>query len=477
MIVEKTFTIETRLNQRENQEIIDYARGFNVLYGIALRFAWHRYNNGGHFDRKKSEFNTLLQKKFNINKRMANSVICEVQGTYNALRELKWYQFSQLKTKVRKLYKKREKLEKKVFILKEKVKNNQLSSSSLKYYKRQKAKIFFTNQKINRLRQRMGNVLKELQNKDLGVCFGSKKLFHAQYHLKENQLTSHKVWLEKFRRQRDNRSLFVGSKDEFRRNQLLQLTPIVNSNKGNSFLIQLRKNTKDKQYVRGICSFQYMGGKIAKLVLNQEHGVSYRIIFRGKKCYLQLMVVLEQEAKNCKTRKNFGTIGLDYNDGFIELAETNKTGNLIKLKHIGLEYHGTGNKAKSEIREKVSTIIDYAISVGKDIVIEDLNFKETKAETERAESDNGKVYNKMIHAFDYSRYKKSFENCCFRRNVNLVEVNPAYTSKIAKQKYCKKKKLVIHQGASFVIARKGQGFTDKYIKKSKKKRGENRKTE
>ena len=267
MIVEKTFTIETRLNQRENQEIIDYARGFNVLYGKALRFAWHRYNNGGHFDRKKSEFNTLLQKKFNINKRMANSVICEVQGTYNALRELKWYQFSQLKTKVRKLYKKREKLEKKVFILKEKVKNNQLSSSSLKYYKRQKAKIFFTNQKINRLRQRMGNVLKELQNKDLGVCFGSKKLFHAQYHLKENQLTSHKVWLEKFRRQRDNRSLFVGSKDEFRRNQLLQLTPIVNSSKENSFLIQLRKNTKDKQYVRGICSFQYMGGKIAKFVL------------------------------------------------------------------------------------------------------------------------------------------------------------------------------------------------------------------
>lgn len=470
LIVEKTFTVETRLNQKQNQEIIDYAREFNALYSKVLRFAWHRYNNGGHFDRKKSEFNTLLQKRFNINKRMANSVICEIQGTYNALRELKWYQFSQLKTKVRKLYKKREKLEKKVFILKEKVKNNQLSLSSLRYYKRQKAKIFFTNQKINRLKQKKGNVLKELQSKDLGVCFGSKKLFCAQYHLKENQLTSHKVWLEKFRRQRDNRSLFIGSKDEFRGNQLLQLTPLVNSGKENSFLIQLRKNTKDKQYARGICSFQYMGGKLAKLILSQGHGVSYRIIFRGNKCYLQAMIVLEQETEDCKTRKNFGTIGLDYNDDFIELAETNETGNLIKLKHIDLEYHETGNKAKSEIREKVSTIVDYAISVGKDIIIEDLNFKETKAETEKAKSENGKKYNKMIHAFDYSRYKKSFENCCFRRNVNLVEVNPAYTSKIAEQKYCKKKKLVIHQGASFVIARKGQGFTDKCVKNQKEKR-------
>lgn len=468
MIIEKTFTIETRLNQKQNQEIIDYAREFNALYGKALRFTWHRYNNGGHFDRKKSEFNTLLQKKFNISKRMANSVIYEVQGTYNALRELKWYQFFHLKTKVKKLYKKYEKLEKKVFILKEKAKSNQLSSSSLRYYKRQKAKIFFTNQKINRLKQKMGNILKELQSKDLGICFGSKKLFYAQYRLKENQLTSHKVWLEKFRKQRDNRSLFIGSKGEFRRNQLLQLTPIVNCGKGNSFLIQLRKNTKDKQYVRGICSFKYMGGKLAKLILNQEHGVSYRIIFRGNKCYLQAMIVLGQETKDCKTRKKYGTIGLDYNDGFIELAETNETGNLIKLKHINLKHHGTGNKAENEIREKVSTIVDYAISVGKDIVIEDLNFKETKAETEKAKSDNGKEYNKMIHAFDYSRYKKSFENCCFRRNVNLIEINPAYTSKIAEQKYCKTKKLVIHQGASFVIARKGQGFVDKYIKTKRK---------
>ena len=470
MIIEKTFTIETRLNQKQNQEYLEYIREFNVLYGKALRFTWHRYNNGGHFDRKKSEFRTLLQKKFPLNNRMANSVIFEVQGTYNALRELKWYQFFQLKTKVKKLYKKREKLEKKVFVLKEKVKNNQLSPSSLRYYKRQKAKIFFTNQKINRLRQRMINVLKEIKSKNLRVCFGSKKLFYAQYHLKENQLTSHKVWLEKFRRQRDNRSLFIGSKTDFRGNQTLHLEPLVNSSKGNSFLIQLRKNTKDKQYVRGICNFQYMSGRLAKLILSQEHGVSYRIIFRGNKCYLQAMVVLEQETKDCKTRKKYGTIGLDYNDGFIELAETNETGNLIKLKHIDLEYHGMGNKAKSEIQEKVSTIVNYAISVGKDIVIEDLNFKETKAETEKAKTENSKEYNKMIHAFDYSRYKKSFEKCCFRRNVNLIEVNPAYTSKIAEQKYCKKKKLVIHQGASFVIARKGQGFTDKYVKKQKGKR-------
>lgn len=134
------------------------------------------------------------------------------------------------------------------------------------------------------------------------------------------------------------------------------------------------------------------------------------------------------------------------------------------MTHIGLKYHGTGKKAENEIRQTVSKIVDYAISVGKDIVIEDLDFRKTKSKTEKASSNKGKEYNKMIHAFDYSRYKDAFEVCCFKRDANLVEVNPAYTSKIAEQKYCSRKKLSVHQGASFVIARKGQGFVDKYIK-------------
>lgn len=116
----------------------------------------------------------------------------------------------------------------------------------------------------------------------------------------------------------------------------------------------------------------------------------------------------------------------------------------------------------------VSKIVNYALLTGKDIIIEDLDFRKNKSETDKAKSEDGKEYNKMIHAFDYSRYKKSFEDCCFRRDVNLIEVNPAYTSKIAKRKYCDKKKLVIHQGASFVIARKGQGYVDKYIKTQEK---------
>ena len=303
----------------------------------------------------------------------------------------------------------------------------------------------------------------------LFLLLKQNKTFYAQFNLKENNLTSHKVWLEHFRQARDNRSLYIGSKDEHRCNQILQLTPMVNAGKGNSFAIQLRKNTKVREYVRGFCTFKYMDGLLANSLIKNDHGVTYRIVFRGRKCYLQAMVTLDKDTNDCKTRSSYGTIGLDYNNGFIELAETNETGNLVYLEHFDLKFHGTGDSATSEIRGVVSRIVNYALLTGKDIVIEDLDFRKTKSETEKAKSENGKKYNKMIHTFDYSRYKKSFENCCFRRDVNLIEVNPAYTSKIAKQKYCDKKKLVIHQGASYVIARKGQGYVDKYIKPKKRK--------
>ena len=131
MITSKTFTIETRLNPRDNAKIIEYAKEYSVLYGKMIRFAWHRIKDGGQLPMKKSDFNTLLQKTSVVNKRVANSVIYEVTGIYRALYQLKWTEFFQLKTKISKKYKKYEKLQKKVYVLKEKAKANSFGFLSL----------------------------------------------------------------------------------------------------------------------------------------------------------------------------------------------------------------------------------------------------------------------------------------------------------------------------------------------------------
>ena len=151
---------------------------------------------------------------------------------------------------------------------------------------------------------------------------------------------------------------------------------------------------------------------------------------------------------------------MDYNDGFIQLSETDKSGNLIHLQKYDLKFHGCGNKAKTEIEQTLHTITKYAVKVGKDIVIEDLDFKKTKSKQFKAESEKGKDYNRMLHRFDYSRYKQKLKDITVNQKVFLALVSPRNTSKIGKQKYSNLKKLTIHQAASYVIARRYQGFND-----------------
>ena len=146
------------------------------------------------------------------------------------------------------------------------------------------------------------------------------------------------------------------------------------------------------------------------------------------------------------------------------MSETDYYGNLIDLKHFPLRYHGTGNKANSEIQQVLAKIVKIAKERQKPIVIEDLDFIKTKSKRTNSYGKKGKQYNKMIHAFDYSRYKERLANVCYRNKIGLIYVNAAYTSIIGESKYSKRMKLNRHQAASYVIARKGQGYIDKLIK-------------
>ncbi len=131
---------------------------------------------------------------------------------------------------------------------------------------------------------------------------------------------------------------------------------------------------------------------------------------------------------------------------------------MVSAMHIKLQYHGTGNRAESEIKEKLSGLVRYALGSVKNIVVEDLNFMQKKSGCLKQKD---KKYNKMIHMFDYHRYLFWTKNLCLKYGVGFTMVNPAYTSLIGKQKYADTRKLTVHRAGALVIARRGQGFEDK----------------
>lgn len=454
-------TTETRLSMRNAPDIIDYAKKYRNDFGIMERYAWRKIvRSKGRFDRSK--LNTEIQQKFGVTKRTANSVIYDMKGRYKSLKELKNTELGQMEGRIDSLERNIGKLKKTVGELSVKAGRNELSEADLHYYRGKKRSLYYKKQRLQKLKDRHTQLEKDIAAGIYRIGFGGRRNFGKQFRLLENGFRSHEGWYHDFAGRRDANIFYLGSKDESCGNQMFHLEPDPDG----AYTIRIRKDGKyasDGKYVSGACRFSYMDDEIKEIVMNGGRPVSYRLKIRGSAVYLQAVFTLDTGKIPIITASTYGCIGLDFNDGHIELSETDGKGNLAGMKTWQLKYHGTGGKAENEMRTVISEIGKYALSVGKDIVKEDLSFVKKKSRTTKAGSKYGREYNRMLHTLDYSRYENAIVNMTARYGINLIEVNPAYTSKIAKQKYCNQKKIPIHSGAAYVIARRGQGYMDNYM--------------
>jgi len=468
LLSEMNFTIETRLSLSEGN--IDYFITNIAKQERLFRIVW-KLNESGRWS-KQSKLNSYIQGTYKVDKRTANTLIKGVKGRKKALTELKNIELSDLKTKEDSLVNKVKKLKVKINEIKPKVASNKATDKELANYRRNKKRLFYKQQKLERIRHKIANLENNIQYQKFSICWGTKRLFNAQHWLRENNFRSKIGWLNTYRKQRDNQVNYIGSIGEPCCNQNCQLSYDAAAN---SFQLRIRKDLElmghenDKFFTLTGLNFKYQRDKLIELLGGQDTPITIRIKREGTKWYLQIIITWINDPKQIVTNTLGGTIGLDFNSGFIQMAETDKYGNLTNLKKYPLLYHGAGNSAESEIREVVSEITDYATTKGKSIVIEDLNFKRKKAQASKAIGKQGKKYNSMLHAFDYSRYGETIKNAAHRNKVGLIQVNPAYTTKIGIFKYNDRMKLNPHQGAAYVIARKGMGYIDRLKKRPKVK--------
>lgn len=276
------------------------------------------------------------------------------------------------------------------------------------------------------------------------MCFGTKYLLNHNY--------------DKFVKRRDNQLSFVGTKTETAGNQVLQL---FYNYQNNQFNIKLRKDIggfkhQRGSYVMGSVHFNYYKQELISILSNHNSPLSYKIIKKNGRYYLHCTFEIQRDETSFVTRSSHGVIGLDFNKGFVTLTETNRYGHMIDTDLIRYRFK-QGNATRTDLETIATLVKKRALITGKDIVIENLDFKNTKAKTI---SKKDKKYNDMLHSFAYRKFVNIMGNICYRNCIWLRKVNPAWTSWVAKQKYCSKMKLNIHIGASFVIARRGQGYVD-----------------
>lgn len=441
-MLKKKFTIVTQLHTSLNKDLIDYIDLTLPSYSKAVRESFQNIKNSKSFN--KSHYNSYLQQKYDITQRTANSIISDAQGRLNALIELKQYEQKQLKLKILNLEKN---------IIPKLVQKREINSKLLNcggkvsFIKQRnlRLKIVSKKNKLNCLKQKLSNITYQIENRKLKLCFGTKDLLKRNY--------------QKFKQKRDSQLSFVGCKSQPGCNQQLQL---IFNPKNNQFKIKLRKDFgfkkskgKDK-IVEGQVYFRNHKNKIISILRNKNSPLTYKIIKNNNRFYPYCTFEIQLEEKDYLTRSSYGTIGLDFNKGFVTLSETNNYGDLIDVDIFRYRFR-SGKKTKTDLKKIANEVIKLSRERGKDLCIENLNFKKTKSKTD---SKIGKQYNQMIHSLAYRQFINLMENSAFKNSVRIIKVNPAWTSWLAKKLYCPNMKLNIHIGAAYVIARRGQGYKE-----------------
>ena len=446
-MLKQKYTTVTQLHEVNNKDIIEYFENASVYFCKLQRKAFHIFKNEN-ITGKKTEYKKFRQdfmKEHNISRRTADSILKDIQGRIKALEEFKKYEVSQKEQKIKSLKEEIEKLDKKISDFQEKMKNK-IKVNHFKYWNLKKSRAF-KKMKLNKFQMRLEQLKWEIETGNYKLCFGTKNL------LKNNKI--------EFLLQRDSQMSYIGSQDETARNQMFQLSY---SNRNNQFEIKMRKDfgfDTEEKYVFGKCYFNNHKNKLIEtLKAKNSTPLTYSIIRKNGRYYLHCTFEYRIEDKSLfLTRKTYGTIGIDFNKGFLAISETDSNGNLIKTDILKYRF-GNGNKTQSDLENCISLILNRAFETGKDVCFEDLNFKDKKSKTSKGKTDKGKKYNNMLHSLAYSLYDKLITNMAFRNKIGIIKVNPAWTSWIAKNKFCKRMKLNIHIGASFVIARRGLGIKD-----------------
>lgn len=438
----RKFTVVAQLHEEQNHDLIEYVDSCFATYGKAKRETFHVIKRDNNFN--KSAFNKHLQTKYGVLRRTANSIISDAQGKLNALIGLKQYEKSQLERKISSLETMIDRLEMKVADNKTLLRLND-KTVSLVTHRNLKRKLVAKKNQLNHKKQKLENLNYQIEYGDYKLCFGTKYLLNRDY--------------DKFVERRDGQLSFVGAKAEKAGNQLLQLSY---NHRNNQFGIKLRKDIggfKDQRgsYVTGKIHFNHHKQELISILTNRNSPLSYKVVKKNGRYYLYCTFEIQRDDTSFATNSSDGVIGLDFNKGFVTLTETNQYGHMVDTDLIRYRFK-RGAATQTDLETVATLVKERALATGKDVVIENLNFKNTKA---RTVSKKGKKYNDMLHSLAYRKFTEIMENVCYRNYIWLRKVNPAWTSWIAEQKYCPQMKLNTHTGASFVIARRGQGYTDK----------------
>ncbi|MGD9100155.1 MAG: hypothetical protein PVF45_06710, partial [Anaerolineae bacterium] len=142
--------------------------------------------------------------------------------------------------------------------------------------------------------------------------------------------------------------------------------------------------------------------------------------------------------------------GLDCNTDRLALAVTSPQGNLLTRHTVGMrDLEGArADMATHIVSNALKEALDFLEEQGVScLVVERLKFAQNH--------DTHRRFNRRTSRFRSTMVELAVRKA-LRRGLDVVEVNPAYSSVIGKHKYADAYGMSVHEAAAFVLARRGQ---------------------
>ena len=305
------------------------------------------------------------------------------------------------------------------------------------------------------------------------LCFGAKKLFHAQFELQANGYASHEDWRRDWLAERSSQFFVLGSKDESAGCQGCQAAVAQDGSLALTLRLPDALSSQGKYLTLTGIRFAYGHGEIVAALNSSQRistqtkagvatvkrvgtALSYRFV-RDAKGW-RVFVSCQAQAVNIETNRSVGAIGMDLNADHLAVSEIDRFGNCVATRRIDLHTYGkSSDQAKALMGDAAVSIVEQARQAGKPVVIEKLHFQKKKAELETVNRKQAR----MLSSFSCNKVTSGIKAAAFRAGVEVIEVNPAYTSVIGAVNHAQKNGVSVHQGAALAIARRGLGLSER----------------
>ena len=378
-------------------------------------------------DFNKSDWNTHLQQTYDINKRHANGVISAAKGRADSAKEHRVLHIKTLEGKIKSISKWLKKAERKLvlaskFYAKKKWQDSKTGCNfpidcSLQYRSTNWQNLRFQIHHKKRRLNLLIDKIKHVRTKPIKVFVPHGDIF------------------------------VVGSKDESFGNQVSQWNGI-----GITFRVP---KCLESRFGKTVSSD--VGDFNRNINRLPECGAKTWHFYRKNGKWVIAVQFTPNPVNQVSRNRMSGCIGIDMNPGSIGWAYTDPEGNLKAKGQISLQMGLPNGKQQATIVNACLQLATKAVEFECPVVCEELDFSAKKESL----GERSKKYARMLSGWAYSEFYKQLNSILSNRGIELLTVNPAYSSIIGLVKYLRMYGLANDESAALVIARRTMNKSEK----------------